>query len=1080
MNKKISLHLLIIEDNNEDYSLICKMFGEIDSFDFKTHRAENYQAAKKAVAENKFDVCFVNRHFDEHNGLDFIRYAKKLKPQTPLVLLTEQIDDAVKSEAKTSGAADCLVKNDANPEHLERVVRNILERRPAVVLNDAAKREWAMLKNVPDIICTANAEGCFVTMNRASLKILGYQPEELINRRYLDLVVPDDVPKTIEIAKDIMSGKEVIGFENRLFHKNGNIVNLLWNSDWSDDEQLMFAVAHDITERKLTEAAIRDSEEKYRNILETIEEGYFETDLRGNFTLFNDALCDFLGYDPIELIGLNYRHFTDKENAEKIHGYFSTVYQTRQPKKSLRWEIIRKDGDRRTHESSVSLCRDGNNQISGFRGIVRDITELQRSEKELRESQQLLRLMIDTLPQAIWWKDNDGVYKGANSYIAKAAGFDSPEQMIGLTDYDMPWTREEADLYRKVDRNIMKTGVAELDMIETQLQHNGREAIVTTNKVPLRNAEGEIVGVLGTFADITDQRRAVAALRESEYKLRTLLESMREGLLQVDNNDSVIFVNDCFCEMVDYPSEELMGTNWTKLIFDGDGIELINQVNQRRRDGFSDSYEICLRKKSGEKLWVLVGGAPILNAEGVVTGSMGVFTDITTRKKAEEQLVYDALHDGLTGLANRTLFTNHLQMTIERTHRDPKELFAVLFLDFDRFKVINDSLGHAEGDNLLKQIARRLELCLRKGDLVARLGGDEFTILVNRIHDSSVALRVAERIQENLKKPFEIGGGKIFTSASIGIALSTTGHEKAEDMLRDADIAMYRAKSKGKARHQVFDRVMHEQAARQLQLETEMHQALERNEFLLHYQPIFRLKNEHLVGFESLVRWRHPERGMISPFEFVPAAEESGLILPLGKWILYESCYQLKNWQEKNPSAKPLTISVNLSSKQFLQPDLSSQVAGVLKETDLDPRLLKLEITESHIMENSATASETLNNLRDLGVELSLDDFGTGYSSLSYLHRLPVNYLKIDRSFVNRMIISDENSEIVHTIIKLAQNLKKKVIAEGIETAEQLAQLKLLNCEFGQGYFFAAPMPAAEAEDFLNQKLSAKAQKTGK
>ncbi len=1199
MNSKNSLNLLIVEDDEDDFLLTRDLLAEIHTFDFKTHWAASYPAAKKAIAENDFDVCLVDYQLGEHTGLEFLREASAEGFRAPLILLTGQTDHAIDLEAMNAGAADYLVKGKTEPALLERAIRYALERRRSQnALEEAARRERAMVENALNLICTVDAEGRFVSVNSAYLKVLGYHPEELLGRPFAEFIAPEDLAQTNEAAATVMSGKEINDFENRCLHKNGTYRSMMWTSYWSDSEQLMFAVAHDITERKQVENALQESEvryrrlfesnpiptwiwdvetleflavneaavnlfgysreefqtlttrdlrppedlpvfleyiaqanagtekfnsnrlqkkggtiieaeitlqtlnfagrlarmtlindlterkqaqeailqseEKYRNILETIEEGYFETSPRGDLTFFNDALCNLLGYSRDELMGINYKQFTDEENANKIFKIFTEVYDSNRPIRLSKWEIIRRDGERRLHESSVSPKRNEKGNPIGFRGIVRDITELQRSEKELQESQQLVRLMIDTLPQAIWWKDSEGIYKGANSFIAKVAGFESPEQMLGLTDYDMPWTKEETEQYRKIDRRVIKTGVAELDMIETQLQHDGRQAVVTTNKVPLRNADGEIVGVLGTFADITDQRRAVAALRESEYKLRTLLESMREGLLQVDNQDVIVFVNECFCEMVGYSSEELMNTTWTRLIFDDDGQELIKQVNARRRDGISDSYEICLRKKSGERLWLLVGGAPILNADGVNTGSMGVFTDITTRKRAEEQLLHDAFHDGLTGLANRTLFNDYLQMTIERTKREPQEMFAVLFLDFDRFKVVNDSLGHAEGDNLLKQIARRLEVSLRTGDLVARLGGDEFTILVNRIGDSSVALRVAERIQENLQKPFEIGGGEIFISASIGIALSTTGHEKAEDMLRDADIAMYRAKSKGKAQHRVFDRAMHEQASRQLRLETEMHQALEREEFLLHYQPIFRLENEQLVGFEALVRWKHPDRGMIPPFEFIPASEDNGLILPLGKWILHESCRQLREWQEKNPAAKPLTISVNLSSKQFLQPDLAQQISETLKITGLNPHRLKLEITESHIMENSDIAADTLNNLRDLGVELSLDDFGTGYSSLSYLHRLPVNYLKIDRSFVNRMIGSDENSEIVHTIIKLAQNLKKKVVAEGIETAEQFAQLKTLNCEFGQGYFFAAPMEKEAAETFLNQKLQGK------
>jgi len=353
---------------------------------------------------------------------------------------------------------------------------------------------------------------------------------------------------------------------------------------------------------------------------------------------------------------------------------------------------------------------------------------------------------------------------------------------------------------------------------------------------------------------------------------------------------------------------------------------------------------------------------------------------------------------------------------------------------------------------------------LMSGDEIVPLTPKEFKVLPLLIEN-------AERIQASLKNPFDLNGNEIFISLSIGIALSSSGHKRPEDMLRDADIAMYSAKAKGKARYQIFDQAMHEHASKQLQFETEMRHALENRDFLLHYQPIINLETETLIGFEALVRWKHSERGMIPPFEFIPAAEENNLILPLGQWILEESCRQLRRWQESNPAAANLSVSVNLSCKQFVQPDLAKQIAATLRKTGLDPHCLKLEITESHIMGNSEKAAVMMNELRALGVELSLDDFGTGYSSLSYLHRLPVDYLKIDRSFVIRMIDSEENSEIVHTIIKLARNLKMKVVAEGIETSEQHAQLKILNCEYGQGYLFSKPLEAEAAELFIVKNL---------
>ncbi len=432
-------------------------------------------------------------------------------------------------------------------------------------------------------------------------------------------------------------------------------------------------------------------------------------------------------------------------------------------------------------------------------------------------------------------------------------------------------------------------------------------------------------------------------------------------------------------------------------------------------------------------------------------------------EESREHFRHAAFHDALTGLPNRALLTDHLKLSIERAKLHKDHLFAVLFLDLDRFKNINDSLGHVAGDQLLINIARRLEDCLRPTDTVARLGGDEFAILLDGLEAYDHAIGVAERAQRELMRPFNLNGHEVYTTASIGITLSTIEYDHPESVLRDADTAMYRAKENGKARYELFDKVMHARAVARLQLENDLRRAIERNEFHVYYQPIVSLDTDRLAGFEALVRWEHPERGIISPAEFIASAEETGLIVELGQWVLREACRQMHEWQWQNPAHGQMIVSVNLSAKQFTQPDLLGQIKRTLHETGLDPRCLKLEITESIVMENAETASTMLMHLRELGVHLSIDDFGTGYSSLSYLHRFPVNTLKIDRSFISRMGAGDENTEIVRTIITLASNLGMKVIAEGVETQAQLAQLKKMGCDYGQGYLFSRPMSAEVA-----------------
>jgi diguanylate cyclase (GGDEF)-like protein len=441
-------------------------------------------------------------------------------------------------------------------------------------------------------------------------------------------------------------------------------------------------------------------------------------------------------------------------------------------------------------------------------------------------------------------------------------------------------------------------------------------------------------------------------------------------------------------------------------------------------------------------------------------------------RERAEQFRYAAFHDALTNLPNRALLTENLKIVIERAKQEPDYQFAVLFLDLDRFKNINDSLGHTIGDQLLVTIARRLEHSVRAADMVARLGGDEFAILLNGIKHSHDAMQMAERVQKEISLPYSLSGHEVFTTPSTGIAMSVTGYDDPEGILRDADTAMYHAKERGKACYEMFDQSMHARAVNLLRLETDLRRALEREEFCVYYQPIVSLETGTLSGFEALVRWQHPERGFISPADFISVAEDTRLIIPLGLWVLRESCRQMCQWQWQSSAHSSLTLSVNLSGKQLTQPDLIKQIEAILNETHLNPRCLKLEITESVVMENAEAAIAMLKELKALGVQLSIDDFGTGYSSLSYLHRFPIDTLKIDRSFVSQMGISDENAEIVRTIRALAGNMGMDVVAEGVETIEQLQQLTALGCEFGQGYLFSKPVGAAAAGALIAKQLN--------
>jgi diguanylate cyclase (GGDEF)-like protein len=441
--------------------------------------------------------------------------------------------------------------------------------------------------------------------------------------------------------------------------------------------------------------------------------------------------------------------------------------------------------------------------------------------------------------------------------------------------------------------------------------------------------------------------------------------------------------------------------------------------------------------------------------------------EIAERLQVQERLLHLALHDVLTGLPNRTWFMKRLEQLLQQVHQQSGYHFAVLFLDCDRFQAVNDSLGHLVGDQLLVSIARRIELCLRPGTMLCRLGGDEFAILLQDIEKPSDTIKVANGILLELAAPFQIGDYQVFTNVSIGIAMGSDIYKQPEHILRDADTAMYRAKANGKACYQMFEQTMHSRALHNFQLESDLRHALERHELIAYYQPIIRLDNNQIDSFEALVRWNHPEKGLVDPSKFIPIAEETGLVMAIDLFVLQQACQQLRSWRDEGLADASLTMNVNLSVKHFMSFDLLKQIDHVLRETGITGSSLRLEITKSDIMENAEFAGKIISQLRDRHIQLSIDDFGTGYSSLSYLHRLPIDHLKIDRSFVMRIGKNGKNTEIIRAIIALAKSLDMFTIAEGVETQDQLDQIRELKCEFCQGYLFSKPVEASAARNLL-------------
>ena len=540
---------------------------------------------------------------------------------------------------------------------------------------------------------------------------------------------------------------------------------------------------------------------------------------------------------------------------------------------------------------------------------------------------------------------------------------------------------------------------------------------------------------------------------------------MANDLFVLKMDLTIVRVNQAAIETCRYSESELIGQSIKLLRPDGRFFN-DKDFQELKSKGSVSGIETFWRNKDGDEIPILFSASIMRNIVGEDDGIVCVAQDITERKLLEEQLTHQALHDPLTKLANRVLFRDRVEHAINRAMRKSSPV-AVLFLDLDNFKSVNDSLGHAAGDELLVSVTERLNACLRSSDTPARLGGDEFAVLVEDMDRDDDAIFIAERVRSVLRTPFAICGTEVFIGSSIGIAISGNDRLTPEELLRNADVAMYMSKSNGKDRYTVFENKMHDLLIQRIRLETDMRSAIEKEQFEVYYQPIIDLQSNKIMGMEALVRWNHPEHGLIPPLDFIPVAEETGLIVPLGEWILAEACSQARAWQLEHDLGNSLSITVNIAGRQFQEEGLIEAVANALSKSKLPPQSLILEITESTMLLNTDATITTLNALKKIGVGLAIDDFGTGYSSLSYLQRFPVDILKIDKSFIDRLVSGKEGAAVAKAIITMSETLSLKTIAEGIESIAQQATLQDLGCELGQGFHFAKPLRAADMNEFL-------------
>jgi len=770
-------------------------------------------------------------------------------------------------------------------------------------------------------------------------------------------------------------------------------------------------------------------------VLDALDDAVLVVDAEDRITWASARVGALWGYSLTELAGKKLQLLLSYDVRDPDLGAGA---ESGAPARGKRLEAYRKDGS----VFPVRVNRVETKPGGATLVLVRDRSDLVRARERLRQLDQVLR----TTGAGVAVVDRELTIVDGNPALDELHGYGRGElggQPLAAIAPELVAGREFREL----------AAAGRLLLECANRRRDGSPLEIEARLDPVLDDDGVALGLVAVFQDITARRRAQEALRISEERYALAVRGANDGLWDWNLRTGEVYYSERWQALVglDPGSASPSPDEWFSRVHPEDLPHLTDRLD-RHLGGESEHFEHehRLLHRDGNYRWMLARGAAVWDAGGRPTRIAGSQTDITDRK----------VHDPLTGLPNRALFLDRLERARSRARRSERGLYAVLFLDLDRFKAVNDSLGHPFGDQLLVLVARRVESCLRSGDTVARMSGDEFTVLLEEVSGIDEATAVADRVHEALLAPFSVTGHELFVSVSIGIALGTAETADLGGLLRDADTAMYRAKLSGRGRSQAFTGEMRSAVMAQLQLENDLRRAVERREFEVHYQPIVTLRDTRVIGFEALVRWHHPDRGLVFPDAFIRTAEETGLILPLGMWVLEEACAQLTRWRRAEPAWQHLTMSVNLSPKLFTQPNLVPQIRTILERTELPPEFLKLELTEGVLVENSQQASDMLRELRAMSIGICIDDFGTGYSSLSYLNRFAVDVLKIDRSFVAELGGSGERLELVRNILRLAADLGLEVVAEGVETEEQQRRLADLDCELMQGYHFCRPAPA--------------------
>jgi diguanylate cyclase (GGDEF)-like protein/PAS domain S-box-containing protein len=804
------------------------------------------------------------------------------------------------------------------------------------------------------------------------------------------------------------------------------------------------------------------------SVVASSDDAIISKDLNGTITSWNKGAERMFGYSAPEATGRSISILIPPDRGDEE---LRILEQIRAGQRVEHFQTVRrrKDGSYIDISLTVSPIKDGSGRIIGASKIARDISVQVRDRELLRRSEELFRVTLSSIGDAVIATDSEGRVTFMNSIAENLTGWTQHDAIgIPLETCFVIVNEVTGQPAESPVTKVLRTGaVAGLANHTSLVAKDGMARPIDDSAAPIRSGGGDVIGVVLVFRDASERRQAEEALRESEEQFRTLADNIAQFAWMADETGSLYWYNKRWYEYTGTTFDDVQGWGWTTLQHPDHVDRVVARIQASWDSGEPWEDIFPLRGKDGTYRWFLSRALPVRDSSGRVVRWLGTNTDVSEQRAAEEALRRGALHDTLTDLPNRAYFLERVAQALARSRRDARYRFALLLLDCDGFKAINDSLGHVAGDRVLSEIAKRLQTCVRPGDVVARLGGDEFTVLIEEIAGVLEVEHTARRIQDALATPLMLNDREIATTASIGATLSDSGHVVPQDLLRDADIAMYHAKQQGRARFQLFDLALRDSAQARSDMEADLRSALERKEFRLVFQPIVELQTGRIRGFEALLRWRRTNGAVVTPLDFVALAEQKGLIVPIGQWVLNEVGRYVRAWQDDSGAALPTRVSVNLSARQLAHPEIVDDVQRAIRTAGIAPSCIVLDIPERALLENGEASKAVLRELRETGVGLHLDDFATAYSLLKDLPLFPLDGIKVDRALIHHIGVRRTDLEIVRSIVDVARNLGLDVIAEGVETVAQRERLIAFGCELGQGRLIARPLEPKTAARFL-------------